>query len=61
MKKDGADRGKRATFDRKTGEVSGSGSGIGDAGETREDYDSDLNSGTPSENKPYENTPGGGA
>ena len=36
--KDEAERGKRATFNRKTGEVSGSGSGIGKPDAT-EDYD----------------------
>ncbi len=35
------DRGKRATFDRKTGEVSGSGAGIGNPDDTAEDYDTD--------------------
>lgn len=36
--KDEGGRGKRATFNRKTGEVSGSGSGIANPGAT-EDYD----------------------
>jgi hypothetical protein len=36
------DRGKRASFDRRTGEVSGSGAGAGNAPDDNEDYDSDL-------------------
>ena len=36
--KETAERGKRATFNRKTGEVSGSGSGIANPG-AAEDYD----------------------
>ena len=43
------DRGKRATFDRKTGEVSGSGAGIGNPDDTTEDYDSDHKVEMPSE------------
>ena len=39
------ERGKRASFDRKTGEVHGSGSGAGGGGNPAEDYDSDPNSG----------------
>lgn len=35
------ERGKRASFDPKTGEVHGSGSGAGGGGNPREDYDSD--------------------
>jgi hypothetical protein len=38
---DGSERGKPATFDRKTGEVHGSGSGAGGGGNQNEDYDSD--------------------
>jgi hypothetical protein len=35
------ERGRRATFDPKTGEVHGSGSGAGGSGNPDEDYDSD--------------------
>jgi hypothetical protein len=35
------ERGKRASFDPKTGKVHGSGSGAGGGGNLREDYDSD--------------------
>jgi hypothetical protein len=35
-----SERGQRASFDRKTGEVHGSGSGAGGNGNPREDYDS---------------------
>jgi hypothetical protein len=35
-----SERGKRASVDRKTGEVHGSGSGAGGNGNPREDYDS---------------------
>ena len=38
---DDSERGKRASFDRKSGEVHGSGSGAGGSGTRREDYDSD--------------------
>ena len=38
---DDSERGKRATFDPKTGEVHGSGSGAGGGGNPNEDYDSD--------------------
>ena len=41
-----ADRGKRASFDRKTGEVSGSGAGIGNPAGSDEDYDNDLSTGS---------------
>lgn len=41
-----SDRGKRATFDRKTGEVAGSGAGAGNPEGSSEDYDSDLSSGS---------------
>jgi hypothetical protein len=44
-----SDRGKRATFDRKTGEVSGSGAGIGNPHGSSEDYDSDIAAGSPGE------------
>lgn len=40
--KQGTDRGKRASFDRRTGEVSGSGAGAGNNPDASEDYDSDL-------------------
>jgi hypothetical protein len=43
-RKDETDRGKRAGFDRRTGEVSGSGAGVGDSPDSTEDYDSDLHS-----------------
>lgn len=36
-----SERGKRASFDPKSGEVHGSGSGAGGGGNPREDYDSD--------------------
>jgi hypothetical protein len=36
------DRGRRASFDRRTGEVSGSGAGAGGNADASEDYDSDL-------------------
>ncbi|HEV2865402.1 MAG TPA: hypothetical protein VGX37_02725 [Allosphingosinicella sp.] len=36
-----AERGKPATFDRRTGEVHGSGSGTGGGGNPNEDYDAD--------------------
>ena len=35
------DRGQRAGFDRRTGEVHGSGSGAGGSGNPAEDFDSD--------------------
>jgi hypothetical protein len=44
------DRGKRASFDRKTGAVSGSGSGIANPG-APEDYDDDQGIGSGSERK----------
>jgi hypothetical protein len=40
------DRGKRAGFDRTTGEVTGSGAGAGGNPDSSEDYDSDLHSGS---------------
>ena len=43
------ERGKRASFDRKTGEVQGSGSGAGGGGNPREDYDSDPMAGAGAE------------
>ena len=36
------DRGKRAGFDRRTGEVTGSGAGAGGNPDSNEDYDGDL-------------------
>ena len=44
------ERGKKATFDRKTGAVSGSGAGIGNPGSS-EDYASDLGTGSGSDRK----------
>ena len=41
MAEEESERGRRATFDRKTGEVHGSGSGAGGSGNPDEDYDSD--------------------
>jgi hypothetical protein len=37
-----SERGQRASFDRASGEVHGSGSGAGGSGNPREDYDSDT-------------------
>jgi hypothetical protein len=56
---EGADRGKRATFDRRTGEVSGSGSGAGDPSVGNEDYDKDFSTGSGSDRK--DGDPGNGA
>lgn len=39
------DRGTRASFDRRTGEVAGSGAGAGNNPDSSEDYDSDLHEG----------------
>ena len=47
---DATDRGRRASFDRRTGEVSGSGAGIGNPSSS-EDYDDDVGSGSGSERK----------
>ena len=41
------DRGKPASFDRRTGEVSGSGAGTGNNPDAGEDYDSDLDEQAP--------------
>ena len=41
MKQEGSERGKRASFNPKTGEVHGSGSGNGSGGNPDEDYDGD--------------------
>jgi hypothetical protein len=40
-----SERGKRAGFDPRTGEVHGSGSGAGGGGNAHEDYDSDSKAG----------------
>jgi hypothetical protein len=40
-----SERGQRASVDRKTGEVHGSGSGTGGNGKPREDYDSQAYAG----------------
>jgi hypothetical protein len=49
--KDGVpDRGKRPTFNRKTGEVSGSGASIGNPSSS-EDYDNDVSVGSGSDRK----------
>jgi len=54
-----SERGKRATFDPKTGAVHGSGSGAGGGGNAAEDYDQDPMAGAggdsnppPAKNKP---------
>lgn len=47
---DNPDRGKRASFDRKTGEVHGSGAGIGNPN-ADEDYDDDQGIGSGSDHK----------
>jgi hypothetical protein len=44
-----SERGKRASFDSKTGEVHGSGSGAGGEGNPAEDYDRDPMSGSGAE------------
>jgi hypothetical protein len=44
------DRGQRAGFDRETGEVSGSGAGIGNPAST-EDYDDDISVGSGSDRR----------
>lgn len=41
------DRGKPASFDRRTGEVSGSGAGTGNNPDASEEYDSDLHEEAP--------------
>ena len=43
---DANERGKRASFDRRSGEVHGSGSGAGGGGNPREDFDSDSAAGS---------------
>jgi hypothetical protein len=44
-----SERGKSASFDRKTGEVHGSGSGAGGEGNPNEDYDKDPMAGAGAE------------
>ena len=44
------DRGRKASFDRRTGEVSGSGAGIGNPA-AAEDYDDDISTGSGSARK----------
>ena len=44
-----SERGKRASFDRKTGEVHGSGSGAGGGGNPSEDHDQDPMAGAGAE------------
>ena len=46
-----ADRGRKASFDRRTGEVSGSGAGIGNPG-SGEDHADDLGIGSGAKGKP---------
>jgi len=50
QQKEGADRGKRASFDRRTGAVHGSGAGIGDPA-ADEDYADDQKVGSGSDRK----------
>ena len=45
----GSERGKRASFDPRTGEVHGSGSGAGGEGNPEEDYDKDPMAGAGAE------------
>lgn len=47
---DAGDRGKRATFDRRSGDVSGSGAGIGNPA-AAEDYDDDQGIGSGDDRK----------
>lgn len=49
-RKEQTDRGKRARFDPRTGDVSGSGAGIGNPG-AEEDYDDDQGIGSGSDRK----------
>jgi hypothetical protein len=44
------DRGRKASFDRRTGEVSGNGAGIGNPASS-EDYDDDISTGSGSARK----------
>ena len=47
-----SERGKRASFDPKTGAVHGSGSGAGGGGNAAEDYDQDPHAGAGGESNP---------
>ena len=47
--KDRSERGRPASFDRRTGEVHGSGSGAGGEGNPNEDYDQDSMAGSGAE------------
>ena len=49
MRPDESERGKRASIDRKSGEVHGSGSGAGGEGNPAEDYDQDSMAGAGAE------------
>ena len=49
MDKDRSERGKRASFDRRSGAAHGSGSGAGGEGNANEDYDDDAASGSGAE------------
>ena len=49
MEKERSERGKPASFDRRTGEVHGSGSGAGGEGNPNEDYDADPMAGAGAE------------
>jgi hypothetical protein len=49
MADDGTERGRPASFDRKTGEVHGSGAGAGGGGNPDEDYDQDPMAGAGAE------------
>jgi hypothetical protein len=51
------ERGKPASFDRKTGEVHGSGSGAGGGGNPQEDYDQDPMAGAGGEDSGVPATP----
>ncbi len=44
--RDDKERGQRASFDRRTGEVRGSGAGAGGSGDPGEDYDRDPKGGS---------------
>ena len=44
--KDESERGERSRFDRRSGEVHGSGSGAGGSGNPAEDYDQDSKGGS---------------
>ena len=49
MDQDRSERGKPASFDRRTGAVHGSGSGAGGEGNPNEDYDGDAKAGAGAE------------